>query len=124
MAGDVPVPLSEAVCVPALSVIVNVPLRVPDAVGTKAIATVHPVLGPRLAPHVSAVILKSAPATEGTCNAIEALLVFEIVMFCATLVALIVVEGKIRLTGFNTIGAGVPPVPESVAVACPPATFP
>ena len=45
MAGDVPIPLSEAVCVPASSVMEKVPLRVPEAVGVKAIATVQPVLG-------------------------------------------------------------------------------
>ena len=43
--------------------------------------------------------------------------VFEIVMFCAGLVALIVVEGKVRAMGFRTMAAAAPPVPESVAVA-------
>ena len=117
-------PLSDAVCVPASSVIVNVPLRVPETVGAKVIETVHPVLGPRLAPQVLAAILKSPPATDGVRSVIGAPLVFEIVMFWAGLVALIVVEGNITFNGFRTIAAAGLPVPDSCAVACPPGTFP
>ena len=116
--------MSDAVCVPESSVMVNVPLRVPEAVGVKVIATVQPVLGPRLGPQVLAVILKSPPATDDVRSATGAALVFEIVTFCAGLVALIVVEGNIRFNGFRTIDAAGLPVPESGAVACPPGTFP
>jgi hypothetical protein len=62
---------------------VNVPLRAPEAVGVKTIATVQPTLGPRLEPQVFAVILKSVPITEGVWRAMEIAPVFEIVMFCA-----------------------------------------
>jgi hypothetical protein len=65
VAGEVPTPLKEAVWVPTSSVILKVPLRVPDAVGVKAIAMVHPVLGPRVGPHVFAVIEKSEPLMVG-----------------------------------------------------------
>jgi hypothetical protein len=102
----------------------NIPLRTPEAVGVKAIETVQPTLGPRLDPQVLAVILKSVPLTDGVWSAIAAVLVFETVMFCAGLVALIVVEGKLRLIGFSMMAAAAPPVPESAAVAWPPGTFP
>jgi hypothetical protein len=100
------------------------PLCVPEAVGVKATATVQPVLAARLAPQVFAVILKSTPVTDGVCNAIGVAPVFEIVMFCTGLVAPIVVEGKVTSIGLRTIGVAALPVPESAAVACPPATFP
>jgi hypothetical protein len=103
--------------VPASSLIVSVPLRLPDAVGVNTIATVQPVLGPRLVPQVFAVILKSVPETDGVCNATELPLVFEIVMFCTALVALIVVEGNARETGSRTMAAAGLPMPESDAVA-------
>src|ERR1700745_1285023 len=102
----------------------KVPLRLPEAVGVKAIATVQPVLGLRLDPQVFAVILKSAPMTDGVCNPIALPPVFEIVMFCTGLVAPIVVEGKVSRMGLRTIAAATLPVPDSAAVACPPATFP
>ena len=109
---------------PASSLIVKVPPRLPDAVGVNTIATVQPVLEPRVVLQVSAVILKSVPVTDGVCNATELPLVFEIVIFCAGLVALIVVEGNVRATGSRTIGAAGLPMPVSGAVACPPETFP
>src|ERR1700733_5498602 len=56
VAGEVPFPLREAVWVPTSSVILKLPPRTPDAVGVKVIETVHPVLGPRLAPQVFAAI--------------------------------------------------------------------
>src|ERR1700730_19237887 len=102
----------------------NVQPRVREAEGIKAIATVQPTLGPRLDPQVFAVILKSTPITDGVCSPIGVPPVFEIVMFCTGLVAPIVVAGKGRRMGLRTIGAAVLPVPESAAVACPPATFP
>src|ERR1700756_4925009 len=95
----------------------KVPLRAPEPVGVKAIETVQPTLGPRLASQVFAVILKSEPTTTGVCNATEFPLVFEIVIFCAGLVALIVVEGNATVRGFRTIAAAGLPTPESVAVA-------
>ena len=45
VAGAVPVPVSDAVWVPALSVIVKMPVRVPEAVGVKVMETVQAVLG-------------------------------------------------------------------------------
>jgi hypothetical protein len=102
--------------VPASSEILKVPLRAPEAVGVNAIEIVQPTLGPRLDPQVFAVISKSAPVTVGVWSVIAAAPVFEIVMFCAELVALIVVEGNERAIGFRTMAPGGVPVPESVAV--------
>src|SRR6202789_295056 len=116
VAGDVPIPESEAVCVPAPSVIEKTPLRVPDAVGINAMETVQPTLGPRLAPQVLVVSLKS-PVMEGVCRATVLAPVFEIVMFCNALVALITVDGKVRTTGVRTMAAAALALPVRVAVA-------
>ncbi len=59
MAGAVPVPESEAVWVPASSVMVKVPVRVPEAVGVKVMDTVQPVLGARVEAQVLAAMWKS-----------------------------------------------------------------
>ena len=59
MAGAVPMPVSEAVWVPASSVRVKVPVRVPEAVGVKVSETVQPVLAASVGPQVLAVMWKS-----------------------------------------------------------------
>ena len=68
VAGAVPVPESEAVWVPAPSVIVKVLVRVPEAVGVKVMDTVQPVLGRRVEAQVLAAMWKS-PAVVGVCRA-------------------------------------------------------
>jgi hypothetical protein len=95
----------------------KVPLRAPEEVGVNAIETVQPTPEPRLDPHVFAAILKSAPMTDGVWSPRVVPPVFEIVMFCAELEALIVVAGKVRVMGVRTIAAAALPVPESAAVA-------
>ena len=116
VAGDTPIPVSEAVCVPAPSVIEKVPPRAPDVVGINAMETVHPTLGPRLEPQVFAVNLKS-PVTVGVCRVIVFVLVFEIVMFCDALVALINVEEKLSCAGMRMMALDALPLPVSIAVA-------
>jgi hypothetical protein len=64
VAGDVPVPMSDAVWVPASSVMVKLPVRVPEAVGVKAIETVQPELASSVAAQVFAVRVKS-PVIDG-----------------------------------------------------------
>src|SRR5665213_2130117 len=99
---------------------VNVPVRVPEAVGVKVMATVQPVLGGSEVPQVLAEILKSAPATVGVCTVVAVPPVLEMVMFCAELVALTRVVSKVRVMGSRMTAAGGVPVPVSEAVACPP----
>ena len=116
-------PLREAVWVPESSTMMKVPVRVPEAVGMNAMATVQPVLGASAEPQVLAVILK-LPLTDGVWSDAGVPPVFEMVMFCTALVALIGVDGKARVMGFRMMAAGGVPVPMSVAVAWPPATLP
>ena len=116
VAGELPVPVSNAVWVPAPSVMVKVPLRTPEAVGINAMETAQPTLGPRLEAHVLATSLKS-PVIEGACKAMALALVFEIVMSCNALVALITVEGNVSMPGARTIAAAALALPESGAVA-------
>src|ERR1700733_5897666 len=97
----------------------KMPPRVPETVGINAMETVQPTPGPRLAPQVLAVSLKS-PVMDGVCRAIVLAPVFEIVMFCKALVALIAVEGKVRATGRRTMAPAALALPESATVACPP----
>ena len=115
VAGEVPMPIREAVWVPASSTMVKLPLRVPETVGVNATDTVQPTLGPRLAPHVFAANLKS-PVREDVCNPRGEVPVFEIVMFRKGLVALITVEAKLTAIGLSTIAAAALASPESDAV--------
>jgi hypothetical protein len=94
----------------------KLPVRVPDAVGEKAIETVQPVLAFSEAPQVLAARAKS-PVTNGVFKLTGELPVFEIVMFCTALVELIKVEGNVRAIGFRTTLAAGVPVPASAAVA-------
>jgi len=64
VAGELPMPVSCAVCVPAESVSESVPVRVPLAVGVKVMESVQPVEGARVAVQVLAEIAKS-PVTVG-----------------------------------------------------------
>ncbi len=123
VAGLVAVPLRLAVWVPASSTTVKDPERAPVALGAKTIETVHPVCELSVVPQVFAVILKS-PETTGVCIPAVALPVFEMVMFCTALVAPTLVTGKVAVVGVRTMAAAGVPVPDSMAVACPPATLP
>jgi hypothetical protein len=123
VAASCPTPLSDAVCVPALSVTVSVPVRIPVVVGAKAIATVHPAPLPSVAPHVFAVIAKS-PVTPTVSSVAGNPPVFDTVMSCAALSVPTVVAAYVTEVGINTIAAAVVPTPPKPAVACPPATFP
>ena len=100
VAGAVPVPMSEAVWVPAPSVIVKVLVRVPEAVGVKVMDTVQPVLGGRVEAQVLAAMWKS-PVMVGVWRVSGFALVFEMVMFCAAAVALTVVAGKVGASGVS-----------------------
>jgi hypothetical protein len=116
-------PLKEAVNVSLLLVMVKLPVREPEAVGAKTIATVQPVFAGSVAVHVFAEILKS-PVAAGVPRFTGAPPVFEIVMFCAALVALTIVVGKLVVTGVSTTVPAAVAVPLNATVACPPATFP
>ncbi len=123
VAAACPTPLNATVCVPALSVTLKLPVRVPLAVGANATATVHPAPPPSVAPHVFAVIAKS-PVTIGVPSVAGNPPVFDTVMFCAALSVPTVVAPYVTEIGINTIAAAAVPVPLNPAVACPPATFP
>ena len=122
VAGVVPVPESEAVWVPASSVMVKVPVMVPEEVGVKTMETVHPVLGGSVALQVLAVMWKP-PVMVGVCRASVVALVLEMVMFWGVVVPLIVVAGKARVSGVRTMGAAGVALPERIAVAWPPRTL-
>jgi hypothetical protein len=86
VAGEVPVPCNAVVWVPTASTTVNIPLRTPDVVGTNAIATVQPTPAASVLAHVFAAITKS-PLTEIIPSALATPPLFEIVTFCAPLLA-------------------------------------
>ena len=65
VAGSSPTPLNDAVCVPALSAMLKLPVRVPEAVGRNATDTVHPTPPASVVPHVFTVIAKSPVTTGG-----------------------------------------------------------
>lgn len=92
VAGSVPVPLSEAVWVPAELGIVKLPVCVPETVGLKAMETVQPVLAARVTPQVFAVMAKS-PVTEAVPSVAGVPPVFDTVMFWTALVEPTVVAG-------------------------------
>src|SRR5437868_4220084 len=123
VAGSRPVPLSAAVCVPALSVTVNVPDLVPEAVGRNTTETVHPELGGNVVPHVFAVMAKS-PITAELCSVTDVEPVFETVMFCSSLLAPTLVPEYVTATGVNSTLLAAVAVPLRLTVACPPTTFP
>jgi hypothetical protein len=123
VAGSRPTPLREAVCVPALSVTLKAPFRVPDAVGWNATDTVHPTPAASAAPQVLNEIVKS-PVTTGVCSAAVTPPVFEMVKFCAALTEPTLVPEYVTEIGLNTIAAAGAPTPLNAAVACPPATLP
>ena len=122
VAGSAPTPLSAAVWVPASSVTLNVPVRVPEAVGRNTTETVHPTPPGRVVPHVFALIAKS-PVTVGVCTETAVFPVFETVMFCTLLDEPTFVEGYVTEIGINTTAAPAAPVPLNGTVACPPLTF-
>ena len=84
VAGSKPTPLSDAVCVPALSAMLKLPVRVPPAVGWNATDTVQPDEAPSVAPQVFAVIAKS-PVTAGVCRLAVTPPVLDTVIFWAAL---------------------------------------
>ena len=123
VAGRTPTPVSDAVCVPTLSVMLRVPVRVPEAVGWNSMDTVHPTLDANDEVQVFAEIMKS-PVTTGDCSVTVTPPVLEIVIFCAALAAPTLVEVKLSVIGSRRTVAAVVPTPVSAAVACPPATLP
>ena len=123
VAGNTPSPINDALCTPALSVMLRLPFKVPDAMGWNATDTVHPTLGASDAPHVFAMMAKPV-VTVGVPSVAGTPPVFEIVIFCAMLIAPTFVDAKLSVIGSRTIEAAVVPVPVSTAVACPPETFP
>ena len=86
VAGSTPTPVSDAVCVPTLSVMLKLPVRVPEAVGRNSTETVHPTLDASVVPQVFAERMKS-PVATGVCKLAVTPPVLEIVIFCAVLVA-------------------------------------
>jgi hypothetical protein len=123
VAGNSPAPVSDAVCVPTLSVMLKLPLRVPEVVGWNLIETVHPTLGASAVPHVFAEMMKS-PVITGVCSVAVTPLMFEIAISCAVLVEPTAVEAKLIVIGFRIIVDAVDPTPLNAAVAWPPATLP
>ena len=103
---------------PASSVRVKVPVRGPEAVGVKAIETVQPVLAASVGAQVLAVRWKS-PVRVGVWRVAGEAPVLEMVMFCAGVVALTLVDGKVRVRGLRTMAAAGEAVPVRVAVAWP-----
>ena len=101
-----PVPLNETVCgaPPALSVIVRVPVRLPDTVGVKVTATLQAAAGARLAPQVLVWAKSPEAATEAINNAAWPELVK--VTFCAALVEPVFCEANVKLAG-DTVTEGV-----------------
>ena len=116
VAGSTAVPLSEAVCVPALSATLKLPGRVPGAVGWNVTDTVHPEPAPSVDPQVSAVIVKS-PVTTGVCKVAATPPVFEIVIFCAALTDPTFVAEYVTVVGVNTIAAPAAPTPASAGTS-------
>ncbi len=130
MAGALPMPESEAVCVaavavPALSVMESVARREPLAVGVKVIESVQPVSGASVAPQVLAKIAKSPalPLRTGRESVATVPPVLEMVMFCDAAVWLTMVAGKVSESGVSTMAAAGVPVPLSATVAWPPGTL-
>jgi hypothetical protein len=68
--------------------------------------------------------MTKSPVTVGIPSDVVVPPVFETVIFCAALDALIVVAGKLNVTGVKTIAAPATAVPLNAAVAWPPATLP
>src|SRR5665213_1431609 len=122
VAGALPVPVSEAVCVPASSVTASVPLRAPLAVGANATGSEQPVCAASVVPQVFAVSWKS-PVSTGADSAVGVPPVFDTVIVCAAEVWPTMVAANVSEGGVSTIAAGAVPVPVSVAVACPPSTL-
>jgi len=124
VAPAAPIPVNDAICVPAESVIEKTPVLEPATVGVNPIATVQPVLAANLAPQVFAVMAKS-PVIAGVCSVAETPPVLDTAMFWTGLAELPnVTVPKLRLVGVRTIAAGAAPTPLSAAVACPPGMFP
>jgi hypothetical protein len=67
--------------------------------------------------------LRKSPVNTGVCNADTVPPVFDKVIICAAVVWFTTVAAKVSDPGVNTIVAGAVPVPFSIAVICPPATF-
>lgn len=85
VAGVLPIPLRDAVCVPTLSMMESVPVRAPDNVGVNAMESEQPVCEASEAPHVETLMLKS-PVITGVCSVAVAPPVLLTVMICAAAV--------------------------------------
>ncbi len=112
-----PVPVSVAVCVPAESVTVSVPLRVPLAVGLKVTEIVQLAPAARLVPHPLLATAKSPDAETEEIETAE-LVPLDSTTFCGELVVPTVWLAKVKLVGVNVTDPDepVPPVPVSDAV--------
>ena len=119
VAGAWPVPVSAAVCVPMLSVMLSVPLRAPAAVGVNAIEIAQAVEAVSVATQVLAVMLKS-PVSTGVCSVATVPPVLATVIVCAAVVWFMVVGAKVSEGGVSTMLAGAVPVPLRLTVAWPP----
>jgi hypothetical protein len=110
--GVTPVPLSATMCVPALSEMVTVPVRGPDATGLKVTPTVHVALG------VSGLAVTQPPVAAKSPLAVTLLTVKLLVpvsvtvTFCATLVVPTSWLAKLSVEGLNP-SPGATPVPVS-----------
>src|SRR6185437_4788906 len=113
VAGVSPVPVSGTDCVPTLSMTVSAPVRVPDAVGRKAMERLQLVCAGRELPQVSAVIRKS-PVTVLLCNAALWPPLLLTVTICADEAEPTVVAGNVRVDGRSATVAGASPFPVSV----------
>lgn len=114
---EVPVPLKLTVCgeSPALSVIVNVPVRLPADVGVKVTEIVQLAPAATLLPQV----LTSAKSPDALMEAMErdAVPEFVSVIVRAALVEPVACASKVKLVGETVAaGAGATPVPLSPTV--------
>ncbi len=112
-----PVPVSEDDCVPAVSLMLSVPVRVPLAVGVKFTPIEQLLPAARLEPQPLLAIPKSPEAVTAVMETAEAVL-FVSVAVCAALVVPTVWLAKVMLVGDSVTEPPVvaPPVPVSDAV--------
>jgi len=120
-AGAIPVPLNDAVCVPASSVNVSAPFRTPLAVGVNTTDSEHEACAASVVPQVLALTRKS-PITTGTASELAVPPVFETVIVCAAALWPTTVATNVSAPGASTTTAGAIPVPVSEAVCVPAAS--
>ena len=104
---------------PALSVTVSTPVRVPLAVGVKLMESEQEVCAARVAVQVLAAIVKS-PVIVGGLSVAGLAPVLATVMICGAALWLTSVAGKLSVSGVSTTAAAAVAAPLRVTVACPP----